>query len=319
MATYKVIQDIEADDKLLGPLSLKQFIFALVAVGFAFLGFILVSKSHNLLLAVPVLPFIVVFGILAAPIGGYQSTDVWLAARIRFFLKPHKRVWFQSELKNLVNITAPKKEEKIYTDGLNQDQVRSRLKVLADTLDSRGWAIKDPSLNVAFEPDYVGASDDRLISTSSFPQPVQSVDISMADDILDEESNHVAQNFTSMVAAAERAQKEALRAKMDELRKNIENNNPPKISDSGEKEIIDTILAKKEQADDINSELSKAHHKSIAPLSNNQDEKQSSSNPMTIANNPVIVDKVNTKKIDTAEIPSSQKIEDNGDVVINLR
>jgi hypothetical protein len=35
MATYKVIQDIEAEDKLVGPLSLKQFIFALIAI---FLG-----------------------------------------------------------------------------------------------------------------------------------------------------------------------------------------------------------------------------------------------------------------------------------------
>jgi hypothetical protein len=34
---------------------------------------------------------------------------------------------------------------------------------------------------------------------------------------------------------------------------------------------------------------------------------------------PELFNKVNTKKIDTAEIPSSQKIEDNGDVVINLR
>ena len=31
MATYKVIQDIEAEDKLLGPLTLRQFIYAAVA------------------------------------------------------------------------------------------------------------------------------------------------------------------------------------------------------------------------------------------------------------------------------------------------
>ncbi len=32
MATYKVIQDIEAEDKLLGPLSLRQFIYAVIVV-----------------------------------------------------------------------------------------------------------------------------------------------------------------------------------------------------------------------------------------------------------------------------------------------
>ncbi|MGH7158305.1 MAG: PrgI family mobile element protein [Candidatus Saccharimonadales bacterium] len=31
MATYKVIQDIEAEDKILGPLTLRQFIYAGVA------------------------------------------------------------------------------------------------------------------------------------------------------------------------------------------------------------------------------------------------------------------------------------------------
>ena len=33
MATYKVIQDIEAEDKLIGPLTLRQFIYA----GYAFI------------------------------------------------------------------------------------------------------------------------------------------------------------------------------------------------------------------------------------------------------------------------------------------
>ena len=33
MAVYKVPQDVEADDKLLGPFSFKQFVFLIVAVG----------------------------------------------------------------------------------------------------------------------------------------------------------------------------------------------------------------------------------------------------------------------------------------------
>ncbi len=38
MATYKVIQDIEAEDKFLGPLTLKQFIFGAAAVFFGYLS-----------------------------------------------------------------------------------------------------------------------------------------------------------------------------------------------------------------------------------------------------------------------------------------
>ncbi len=40
MATYKVLQDIEAEDKILGPLSLRQFIYGLITVFFLYLCFI---------------------------------------------------------------------------------------------------------------------------------------------------------------------------------------------------------------------------------------------------------------------------------------
>jgi len=317
MATYKVIQDIEAEDKLFGPLSLKQFIFALVAVGFAFLGYVLASKTGQLFAVIPVLPFVAIFGILAAPIGGYQSTDVWLAARIRFFLKPHKRVWLQSEIKNLVNITVPRKLEKIYTDGLNQDQVRSRLKVLADTLDSRGWAAKNADVNIAFEPDYINESADRLISTSNLPQTMQAVDVSPSDDILDENSNHVAQNFSNMVAAAEKAQRDALIEKMNRLRNETSVREPKE--DIAEKEMIASILEKKMKNDEVNRELSHAHHKSVNPIADPPSFVKIAHQPMTAEPKPAIVNEVNTKKIVTHEVPSSQITEANGDVVINLR
>ena len=261
----------------------------------------------------PVLPFVAIFGILAAPIGGYQSTDVWLAARIRFFLKPHKRIWFQSDIKNLVNITAPKRIEKIYTDGLNQDQIRSRLKVLADTLDSRGWALKNADVNMAFEPDYINQSYDRLVSTANLPQTMQVVDVTSSDDILDERSNHVAQNFTTMVAAAEKAQKDALLAKINNLRQESP------IEDLSEKKMIDAIVQKKIKNDEINMELNQAHHKSINPVIATQPVEKIVHQPMTVALKPAIVNEVNTKKIVTNEAPSSQITEANGDVVINLR
>jgi len=40
MATYKVIQDIEAEDKLVGPLTLRQFIYAAIAAICGYLSFL---------------------------------------------------------------------------------------------------------------------------------------------------------------------------------------------------------------------------------------------------------------------------------------
>ena len=213
MSTYKVIQDIEAEDKLLGPLTLKQFIFGVIAAGFAFAAFMAVTKVGNLLVAIPFLPFILVPGILAAPLGRDQPTDVWLAAQIRFFIKPRKRVWDQSGIKNLVTITAPKKIEKIYTNGLSQQEVKSRLQALADTIDSRGWAVKNIAVNMYGTPAYATTSD-RLIDPSSLPQTVPDTDITAADDIMDAVNNPVAQNFDAMVHQASTAQRAAAIAHM---------------------------------------------------------------------------------------------------------
>ena len=80
MATYKVIQDIEADDKLFGPLSLKQFIFAGTALGISFLAFVVASNTV-IYAAIPFIPFILVPAILAAPLGRDQPTEIWLAAQ----------------------------------------------------------------------------------------------------------------------------------------------------------------------------------------------------------------------------------------------
>ena len=209
MAVYKVIQDIEAEDKLLGPLTLKQFIFAVIAVGFIFAAFLAVTKTGNLFVIIPFIPFIVVPAVLAAPLGRDQPTDIWLAAQIRFLVKPRKRIWDQSGIKNLVTITVPKKIEKIYSDGLSQQEVRSRLKALADTIDSRGWAVKNVDVNMFSTPSYAMASADRLIDPSSLPQAVPTSDVTAADDIMDAYSNPVAQHFDALVQEAAVAQKAA--------------------------------------------------------------------------------------------------------------
>ncbi len=217
MGTYKVIQDIEADDKLFGPLSLKQFIFAGTAAGLTFLAFLVASKT-TIYAAIPFIPFILVPAILAAPLGRDQPTEIWLAAQIRFFLKPRKRIWDQSGLKELVTITVPKKLEHIYTDGLTQQEVRNRLNALADTIDSRGWAIKQANVNLATVPAYDSFSSDRLVDPTSMPQSVPDIAITAADDILDAANNPTAQHFEQMVQASGQAQKDAAIARMQAAR-----------------------------------------------------------------------------------------------------
>jgi len=209
MSQYKVIQDIEAEDKLLGPLTLKQFIFAGISAGFIFLAFMVATKI-SIYGVIPFLPFIFVSGILAAPLSKEQPTDVWLSAQIRFFTKPRKHIWDQNDIKQLVTITVPKKIEKHYSDGLSQQEVHSRLKALADTIDSRGWAVKNVDVNLYNNQAYAPHNSDRLVSTSSYPpQNVPDVYVNDAADIMDAVNNPLAQHFDEMVKKAERDQKTA--------------------------------------------------------------------------------------------------------------
>jgi hypothetical protein len=218
MAVYKVLQDIEAEDKLLGPLTLRQFIYAAIAIGCAFLAFrLLVVKWW---LSVPFLPPAILFGILAAPFGRDQPTEIWLVAKVRFFLKPRKRIWNQTGIKELVTITAPKRIEKRLTKDLNQDQVKSRLKALAATLDSRGWAIKNVNVNLsAGQPAYALAGSDRLLDPSMLPQevPALGADIVDRDDML-ADKNRVSQQLDTMIAASRQEQRQDLINEMSAIR-----------------------------------------------------------------------------------------------------
>lgn len=217
MAAYKVIQDVEAEDKILGPLSLKQLIFAAIAAGTIFVAFKVVTMTGVIYTAIPFLPIIVVFGFLAAPIGRDQPTEMWLAAQIRFRTKPRLRIWDQSDIKRLVNITAPIREEKVYTDGLNQTQVRSRLKALASTLDSRGWAVKNADINLYATSTYGQVASDRLIDPSSLPVAVPAIDIKASDDIMDVQNNETAHHFDELMQASGQAHKDAVIAKMHKI------------------------------------------------------------------------------------------------------
>src|SRR5690242_15646346 len=145
MAQYKVIQDIESEDKLLGPLTLKGFIYGIISIFSAFIIFRLFVAGLGPIKYVLILFFLgpmILFGVLASPLGRQQPTEVWLLAHLRFLIKPRKRIWSQTGLLHLVTITAPKKIEKQRTKGYSEEEVKNRLQVLANTMDSRGWAIK---------------------------------------------------------------------------------------------------------------------------------------------------------------------------------
>jgi len=349
MATYKVIQDIEADDKLIGPLSMKQFIFACVSAGFLFAAFMIASRT-TIYAAIPFIPFIVVPGVLAAPLGRDQPTEIWLAAQLRYLIKPRKRIWNQSGIKELVNITVPKKIEKALTKGFSEHEARSRLKALANTLDSRGWAVKNVDINNYSPPVYNLSDDDRLVGLANMPQMVPDINVTASDDIMDYQNNSTAQHFEEMIQASSTEQRQAVMEKMRQAlhEENTGNNSefePEKIANlANEEEAASNVESETSPLEDSQrspdeqallshlqkerrkEEMAQPHHKSVktskqleAEKEENPDSKQQlASKPR----NPDIIEYANTNDLSVASIAqlaNRKEKKQEQEVIVHLR
>ncbi|MFZ2545333.1 MAG: PrgI family protein [Candidatus Saccharimonadales bacterium] len=141
MAVYKVPQDVEADDKLIGPFSFRQFIY-LIVVAISIAGAWGLSQIFLALVIIP-LPIIVFFGALALPLRKDQPMETYLSAVVSFyFLKSRKRFWIPDGIDSFVTIIPPKDADRVLTKDLGEDEATRRLNYLADLVDTHGWAIR---------------------------------------------------------------------------------------------------------------------------------------------------------------------------------
>lgn len=188
MAVYKVPQDVEADDKLLGPFSFKQFIFLIIAIASLALAWFLATIL--LPLGILPLPVALFFGALALPLRKDQPMEIYLAAVISFLLKPRVRVWASDGIESLIEVVAPKVEEKQYGKGYNQEEIHRRMSYLASIVDSHGWSVRgiaDPSMAgdgaLAMQSDLYNeaqATEDMLDNSNSTSRQINAL-INQAD------------------------------------------------------------------------------------------------------------------------------------------
>jgi PrgI family protein len=319
MSQYKVIQDIEAEDKLLGPFSLRQFIYAIITIALLFIAF-QITAAGAWFVALPLLAPAGFFGLLAAPFGHDQSSEVWLLAKIRFMLKPRKRIWDQSGAKQLVTITVPKRIEKVLTDGLSQYEVKSRLSALATTLDSRGWAAKNVNINMFTQPSYLSAQDDgdRLIAPSALPQDVPQTAITAQDDIMDSFNNPTAQNFSNMIQSASQTQRQQAVAAVQNPAPAAQPANPQDFWFSKQGTAVpanDSVLAQQLATQKQKAQTSTNNMHKLQPIA-----KQTAVPPTP---DPAILQLASNDDLNVAtlarEAQKTKPASDSGEVVISLR
>lgn len=139
MAQYKVPQDVEADDKLLGPFTFRQFVYLLAAGALIAIAAGL-FQIHPLLIIIP-LPIIILLLVISLPLKKDQPMETYLAALVSYYLKPRKRIWTSGQPESTITITAPKVQEKVRTRDISGEEATHRLSFLADIVDTEGRAI----------------------------------------------------------------------------------------------------------------------------------------------------------------------------------
>jgi hypothetical protein len=168
MAQYKVPQDVEADDKLLGPFSFRQCVYLLIA-GVLIAIAVALFSVFPLLTVLPIIPAFF-FLVLALPLKKDQPMETYLAAIVSYYLKPHKRLWTPGQKESTIQITAPKIVEESRTRDITGEEATHRLSFLADIVDTEGQAIKNVGVNTQVSDEIVKEANSMsdMFETSHF-------------------------------------------------------------------------------------------------------------------------------------------------------
>jgi hypothetical protein len=202
MGQYKVPQNVEAEDHILGPLTFKQFIYALIGFGWAAISFGLLHFFIPLMIVIGFPPTMLFF-LLAFYTRDGQNFEQILIALAGFFAASRRRLWVKEDVAETFHVEPTK--HAIEMSQRNPVEVRSELEKLSSLIDSRGWnrpAGPEPSLVL---PSV--AHEDRLV----VPPPVPRAPDDPKTDILDLQRSPLAQNLAELLReAAEDVREEAM-------------------------------------------------------------------------------------------------------------
>lgn len=184
MGQYKVPQDVEAEDKLIGPLSLRQFIYVLIGLGWAGLMF-LIFRSQVIIMVIAIIPITGFFLILGFGRRKEQSFERYFVAWLQFMFVPRVRVW-DKDLVQDERIKADLTPPEVIT---NKNIQRSSLQQLALVMDTHG-TMKDPTIQLQDENNNSAYYSQRVISPGQIPgiaaaQQPNTLQVTPQDDMLD--------------------------------------------------------------------------------------------------------------------------------------
>jgi hypothetical protein len=91
---FKVPQNIDIQDRILGPLTMVQFIYAVVGFGVSYIIFNAIPKPFSYFLIAPIVIFVILLDFVK--INERPFLD-FLTSAITFFMSPKQRFWHQGD------------------------------------------------------------------------------------------------------------------------------------------------------------------------------------------------------------------------------
>ncbi len=157
MGQYKVPQDVEAEDKLIGPLSLRQFIYIIIALAWGGLMW-RIFTFNIVIMIIAIIPVSGFFILLGVGRRQEQSFENYFVAFVRFMFVPRIRVWDKDTSHDMI-VKADEKKPEIITE---KNVSRGSLEQLALIMDTHGTA-KDPTIQLQDENNQAAIYSQRVL------------------------------------------------------------------------------------------------------------------------------------------------------------
>lgn len=220
MGQYKVPQNVESEDKLVGPLTMKQFIYAIIGLAWAFLIWRLFMGGGPvgiLMMVVLITPISGFMFLLAFGRREEQSFENYLIALIRFSVMPRKRTWMKDDYKGEVIVDAPPPPKPSAPTKEDLDHVRSRLQQISLVVDTRGHA-KPESIQLPDETNRAAQFSERVFTPDELTKTIlPDEDMQVTDDVIAQAENAPqAQRVGEMLQNVEHDIREQARQQMTE-------------------------------------------------------------------------------------------------------
>lgn len=145
---YKVPQNVQREDRIVGPLTLKQLIICAVGGGIAYAIYVSLGREYEWITWLPPVAFIAILTLLFAFIRPLDlSFARFIFVYLEFLLLPQKRSWVQSSAEiNMAAYTTVKKKTKAQEEAEAKasqfvDKAK-RLQEISKILDTHGKTLE---------------------------------------------------------------------------------------------------------------------------------------------------------------------------------